>query len=168
MYVKHRVSGILIVSLYVYDLFVTASNEKMVKEFKYEIMQVFEMTGVMTGVRLKTYFLSLEIKQENGEMFIHQKKYVYEILKKFHMENCKSMSTPMNQKEKMMKEDEGAKIDENHFRSLVGCLVYLSTTKPDIHYVVSLLSCFMHCPSELHDCSEDSTKVYRRHNELWH
>ena len=92
----------------------------------------------------------MEIKQSQDEVFICQKKYAKEILKKFHMEDCKSLSTPMNQKEKLSKEDGTEKVDEAHFRSLIGCLMYLSSTRPDILNVVSILSRFMHCASEMH------------------
>jgi hypothetical protein len=58
-----------------------------------------------------TFFLGMEIKQDKHEVFICQKKYAKEILKKFKLEECKEMSTPMNQKEKLCKEDGIDKID---------------------------------------------------------
>jgi hypothetical protein len=97
-----------------------------------------------------TYFLGMEVKQSKNEVFICQKKYAKEILKKFQMEECKATSTPMNQKEKLCKDDGADKIDEGYFRSIIGCLMYLTTTRPDILFVVSFLSRFMHGASELH------------------
>ncbi|RVW24713.1 Copia protein [Vitis vinifera] len=73
-----------------------------------------------------------------------------EILKKFKMEECKPTSTPMNQKEKFCKEDGAEKVDEGLYRSMIGCLMYLTATRPDIMHVVSLLSRYMHCASEIH------------------
>ncbi|XP_047167621.1 secreted RxLR effector protein 161-like [Vigna umbellata] len=110
------------------------------------MIKVFEMTdlGVMS------YFLGMEIKQGQGEIFICRKKYAKEILKKFQMEECKAVSTPMNQKEKLHKEDGANNVDEGYFRSLIGCLMYFTTTRPDIFNVVSILSRFMHCASEFH------------------
>jgi hypothetical protein len=134
------------VSLYVDDLLVTGSNELLVEEFKQEMMNVFEMTDL----GLMTYFLGMEVKQSKNEVFICQKKYAKEILKKFQMEECKATSTPMNQKEKLCKDDGDDKIDEGYFRSIIGCLMYLTTTRPGILFVVSLLSRFMHGASELH------------------
>ncbi|RVW24361.1 Copia protein [Vitis vinifera] len=58
------------------------------------------------------------------------------------MEECKPTSTPMNQKKKFCKEDGAEKADEGLFRSMIGCLMYLTSTRPDIMYVVSLLSKF--------------------------
>jgi hypothetical protein len=66
------------------------------------------------------------------------------------MEECKATSTPMNQKEKLCKDDGAHKIDEGYFRSIIGCLMYLTTTRPAILFDVSLLSRFMHRASELH------------------
>ena len=83
-------------------------------------------------------------------MFICQKKYAKETLKKFRMDECKSVYTPMCQKEKLSKEDEAEKVDETIYRSLVGCLMYLTTTRHDILHSVSLLSRFTNCATETH------------------
>ena len=65
------------------------------------------------------------------------------------MEECKPTRTPMNQEEKFCKIDEAKRVDERLYKSLIGCLMYLITTRPDIMYVVSLLSRYMHCASEI-------------------
>nr|KYP31422.1 Copia protein [Cajanus cajan] len=56
----------------------------------------------------------------------------------------------MNQNEKFSKDDGADKVDEHHYRSLIGCLMYLTATRPDIMFAVSILSRFMHCASEVH------------------
>jgi hypothetical protein len=66
------------------------------------------------------------------------------------MENCKPTTTPMNQNDKFNKEDGTDKVDEEKFRSLIGCLIHLTATKPDILYATSLISRFMNYPSEKH------------------
>jgi hypothetical protein len=137
---------VLIISLYVDDLLVTGSNTVQVAEFKLNMMQVFEMTDL----GLMKFFLGMEIMQNREEIFICQKKYSREILKKFQMDNCKPTVTPMNQKDKFSKEDGTARVDEEKFRSLIGCLLYLTATRPDILHATSLLSRFMHCPTEIH------------------
>ncbi|XP_028189629.1 uncharacterized protein LOC114375925 [Glycine soja] len=144
LYVKIDGADILIISLYVDDLFVTGNNLSLVEKFKKEMMVVFEMTDL----GLMMFFLGMEIKQ--GGVFVCQKKYAKEILKKFKLEECKEMNTPMNQKERLYKEDGTEKIDQAYFRSMIGCLLYLSVTRPDILNVVSILSRFMHCASEMH------------------
>jgi len=146
LYVKDKGNSFLIVSLYVDDLLVTGDDTKLIDEFKQEMMQAFEMTDL----GLMTYFLGIEIKQGENEVFICQRKYAKEILRKFQMDECKVVSTPMNQKEKFIKEDGVDKVDEGYYRSLIGCLMYLTATRPDIIFVVSLLYRFMHCASEVH------------------
>ncbi|XP_017420309.1 uncharacterized mitochondrial protein AtMg00810-like [Vigna angularis] len=127
-------------------LVVKGSNLALIEAFKQEMKKVFEMTDL----GLMTYFLGMEITQKKNEIFICQKKYAKEILKKFHLGKCKPMNTSMNKKEKLIKEDETDKVDEAYFRSLIGCLMYLTSRRPNILFPVSLLSRFMHCASELH------------------
>ena len=97
LYIKHSHADILIVSLYVDDLLVTGSNVKKVDQFKQEMLKVFEMTdlGVMA------YFMGMEIKQDHQGIFICQKRYAKEILRRCYMEECKAIATLMNQKEKL-------------------------------------------------------------------
>ncbi|WVZ11324.1 hypothetical protein V8G54_015854 [Vigna mungo] len=136
----------IFISLYVDDLLVTGSNEELVKKFKEDMKQIFEMTDLGE----MAYFLGMEINQKNGEVFIYQKKYIKELLKKFKMDECKSVDTPMCQKEKLSKKDEVEPVDQTFYRSLVGCLMYLTTTRPDILHYVSLLSRFTNCATESH------------------
>ena len=146
LYVKKKGAEVLIISLYVNDMLITGNNVSLIERFKQEMMQAFEMTDL----GLMTYFLGMEINQNENEIFVCQKKYAKEILKKFKLEECKSMGTPMNLKEKLSKEDGTEKADDAQFRSLIGCLMYLIATRPDILNVVGVLSRFMHCASELH------------------
>ena len=64
------------------------------------------------------------------------------------MKNWKNTNTPMNLKQKFSKNDGINKVDEGQYRSLIRCLMYLTITRSDIAFVVSLLSRFMHCASE--------------------
>ena len=66
------------------------------------------------------------------------------------MEQCKPTTTPMNQKKKFYKEDGAGKVDEKLYRSLIGCLMYLTISRPHIMHAISLLSRYMHCASEIH------------------
>ena len=128
------------------DLLVTGSTVAFIEEFKQNMMKIFEMTncGEMA------FFLGMEIKQDEKGVFISQKKYAKEILKKFHIENCKPICTLMFQKLKLCKEDGAEKVDETGYKSLVCCLMYLTATRPDILQTISVLSRFLHCASEVH------------------
>ncbi|KAM7516070.1 hypothetical protein LguiA_005653 [Lonicera macranthoides] len=146
LYIKKVDDEILVVSLYVDDLLVTGSSKELIDKFKEEMKDVFEMTDLGR----MTFFLGLQVNQKKNEIFLCQHKYAKEILKKFNMEGCKPNATPMNQKEKFCSEDGAEKVDERLYRSLIGCLMYLTATRPDIMHAVSLLSRYMHCASEIH------------------
>ena len=84
-------SDILIVSLYVDDLICIGNNEEIIQEFKKYMMKTFEMSDL----GLMHYFLGIEINQEDG-IFICQKKYNENLLKKFKMYGCKTVATPLS------------------------------------------------------------------------
>lgn len=146
LYVKKEGVELLVVCIYVDDLIYIETSVQMVESFKQKMMKDFEMTdlGVMR------YFLGIQVKQLKGEIFISQEKYIEDLLKKFHMENCKPTSTPMAMNEKLEVNDGARKVDVTLFRSLVGSLIYLTNTRPDIVHAVSLVSRFMSDPSERH------------------
>ena len=143
---KHENQEILIISIYVDDILVTGSNDDAVRQFKMQMREVFEMNDLGE----MSYFLSMKIKQTSKGIFISQRKYAGEILKKFEIENNKFVSTPAVQREKLKKEDGSSPFDSSIYRSLVGCLLYLCGIRPNILFATSVLSRFMHSPTELH------------------
>ncbi|GJY85512.1 retrovirus-related pol polyprotein from transposon TNT 1-94 [Tanacetum coccineum] len=94
--------------------------------------------------------VSLEITQTQEGIFMSQKKYVADTLKKFSMQGCKISATPMNTNEKLRFEDDTGAADVSVYRSLVGRLIYLAHSHPDISYVVGVLSRIMHRPTKHH------------------
>ncbi|GJY10315.1 retrovirus-related pol polyprotein from transposon TNT 1-94 [Tanacetum coccineum] len=139
-------SDILIVALYVDDLLFIRNNKKMIKDFKNEMMQKYEMSGL----GLLNHFLGIEIYQDEGGVFICQEKYVEKILKIFDMSECKPKDTSLLVNKKLMKEDGSSKVDSTLYRSLMRKLLYLTTTRHGIMFAASLLSRFMHNPSQVH------------------
>jgi len=145
LYVRVKSHDVLIVSLYVDDLLITGSNFELVEQFKVQMFEDFEMTDLGE----MAFFLGMEVYQTYDGIFIGQQKYAKEVLKKFNMEGCKEMSTPLMHNEKFCKDDGSNRADERLYKSLIGCLMYLTATRPDIQFAISLLSRFMHCTSEL-------------------
>ena len=82
LYVKKKGAEVFIISLYVDDMLITGNNVSLIVGFKQEMMQAFEMIDL----GLMTYFLGMEINQKENEIFVCQKKYAKEILKKFKLE----------------------------------------------------------------------------------
>ncbi|KAI5334598.1 hypothetical protein L3X38_024731 [Prunus dulcis] len=146
LYTKRSSSGILIVSLYVDDIIYTGSSKEMMLEFKNEMMRQYEMTDL----GLLHHFLGLGVLQTDTCIFLHQKKYAKTLLDKFGLKDCKSVATPLAVNEKLSKVDGSDLADETLYRQMVGSLLYLTATRPDIMFASSLLARFMHNPSKKH------------------
>src|SRR4051812_35446814 len=97
-----RYINILIIPLYVDDLIFTGNDEKMIEEFKEDMMKKYEMSDL----GLLHYFLGIEIHQKEESVFICQNKYARTILKKFGMSNCNPVATPLIVNEKLKKKME--------------------------------------------------------------
>ncbi|KAM2526787.1 hypothetical protein TB1_024112 [Malus domestica] len=146
MYTKTRGEDILIVFIYVDDIVYTGSDRLMLEEFKEDMKKKYEMTDL----GLLHHFLGMGIIQTNSSIFTHQKKYASSLLNKFNLNECKSVITPLVATEKLTKDDGSGAVSEELYRSIVGSLLYLTTTRPDIMYAYSLLARFMHCPTSKH------------------
>ncbi|KAK8951018.1 hypothetical protein KSP39_PZI003140 [Platanthera zijinensis] len=147
MYIKRDQNGdVLIVCLYVDDLLITGSNLDKINSFRSYIKASFEMTDL----GLTRYFLGLQIQQLPNVTYISQSRYAEDILTKFNMSDSKPAATPMITGEKLSKEDGEEKTSPEVYRSLIGSLMYLTNTRPDIEHAVSIASRFMQSPSIKH------------------
>ncbi|GJW42146.1 putative ribonuclease H-like domain-containing protein [Tanacetum coccineum] len=82
-----------------------------------------------------TFFLGLQVKQKEDDIFISRDKYVAEILKKFDFANVKTASAPIETQKSLTKDEEAADVDVHLYRSMIGSLMYLTTSRPDIMYL---------------------------------
>lgn len=147
LFVKVSKEGkILIVSIYVDDLIFTGDDEPMFEDFKNSMMNEFDMSDLG---RMK-YFLGIEVLQRDDGIFICQKKYAMEVLRRFGMEESNSVPNPVVPGFKVCKDADGVKVDVTFFKQVVGSLMYLTATRPDLMFVVSLISLYMGQPIELH------------------
>ncbi|KAD3068312.1 hypothetical protein E3N88_36192 [Mikania micrantha] len=147
LYVKEVPNqGIIFVCLYVNDIVCTSSDNSLISDFKETMKSQFEMSDM----GLLKYFLGLEVTQMKTGVFICQAQYANKLLMKFKMERAKAEYTPMNTSEKLQVNDGAEKVDEVIYRSAVGGLIYLTHTRPDIAYSVSVVSRFMQNPSKVH------------------
>ncbi|RVX14861.1 Retrovirus-related Pol polyprotein from transposon RE1 [Vitis vinifera] len=85
-----------------------------------------------------------------GRNFINQAKYIRDLLKRFNMEEAKTMKTPMSSSIKLDKDEKGKSIDSTMYRGMIGSLLYLTASRPDIMYSVCLCARFQSCPKESH------------------
>ena len=129
LYVNHEgTKDFLVICLYVDDLIYMGTNMKMVEDSKRAKMKEFEMTDL----DLMKYFLGFQVQQSKSKAFICQQKYIEDLLKKFHMVAYKPESTPMSSNEKLQQKDVVEKADAKTYRSLIGSLIYLTNTRPNI------------------------------------
>jgi hypothetical protein len=147
LFVKYADQGkLLIVSLYVDDLICTGNDLTMVHDFKESMMKHF----AMTDLGKMRYFLGVEVTQNEQGIFIQQHKYAEEILKRFGMENCNTVKSPIVIGCKLVKDEDGKPVDAREYKQIVGCLMYLLATRPDLTYSVCLVARFMDRPTEMH------------------
>jgi hypothetical protein len=83
-----------------------------------------------------SFFLGLQIRQSNQGIFISQTKYIREMLKRFGMEDCKPVITPMQTSCKLSKDDDSKSTDHRKYRSMIGSLLYVTTSRPDVMQAV--------------------------------
>jgi hypothetical protein len=147
LFVKQGSEGkMLIVSLYVDDLIYTGNNEEMFCEFRRSMKNKF----AMTDLGKMRYFLGVEVKQVDNGILIYQQKYAQDILARFGMENCNSVCSPMVPGNKLIKDEGGKLVDATEYRQMIGCLMYLLATRPDLTFSVCLIARYMDRPTELH------------------
>lgn len=137
---------IILISLYVDDMIITGNANSLIKEIKQQMSQEFEMKDLGD----LHYCLELEVWKDSGQTFLTQGKYVRNLLERFRMEQCKTAATPLQQNLKLSSDDGTKQVDATLYRQLVGSLIYLTTTRPDLAYSVSVLSQFMSRPLDSH------------------
>ncbi|GJW81376.1 ribonuclease H-like domain-containing protein [Tanacetum coccineum] len=89
----------------------------------------------MRSMKELTFFLGLQVQQKKDGIFISQDKYVAEILKKFDFAIVKTTSTPMEPNKALVKDEEADNVDVHLYRSMIGSLMYLTASRPDIIYL---------------------------------
>nr|GEW13735.1 retrovirus-related Pol polyprotein from transposon TNT 1-94 [Tanacetum cinerariifolium] len=141
---KHR-GDILLVQIYVDDIIFGSTNLKLLKQFEKLMHNKFEMS--MMG-ELK-FFLGIQIHQSPHGIFINQAKYGQEILIKHDMTSCDSVGTPMATKH-LDADLSGTPIDQTKFRSMVGALMYLTASRPDIMHATCYCARYQAKPTEKH------------------
>jgi hypothetical protein len=119
---------ILIVQVYVDDIVFGGSSNSLVARFADDMRREFEMSMIDE----LQFFLGLQIKQSMEGTFLHQDKYTKDIVRKFKMEDSKAMATPMSTTIALDANEEGEHVDQKEYRSMIGSLLYLTATRPDI------------------------------------
>ncbi|WVZ89319.1 hypothetical protein U9M48_035740 [Paspalum notatum var. saurae] len=136
----------LIIQIYVDDIIFGGSSHALVSSFAEKMSREFEMSLVGE----LQFFLGLQIKHGPEGTFVHQAKYTRDILKKFEMGDSKPMTTPMSTNTALDADEDGEAVDHKEFRGMIGSLLYLTATRPDIQFAVCLCARYQASPRTSH------------------
>jgi hypothetical protein len=136
VYTKKVGSHLIILVLYVDDLILTGSDSKLLNHVKTSLKKKFEMIDL----GFLHYFLGLQVLQTNEGIFLSQSKYACDLLPRFHMEYCKPTRSPFQSRVKLFAICTSPEVDATLYRQLVGSLLYLNHTRPDISFVFGLVA----------------------------
>src|SRR5713101_1599000 len=146
VYLKSINGSLMIIVLYVDDLLITGSSKDEIASLKGAMNQAFSMTDL----GLLSQFLGLEIAQTKAGIKVHQSNYALDLLNKFRMKDCKPSKTPFLSGVKLEEADSSPIVNNTLYRKLIGCFLYITHTRPDISYAVSVASRYMDQPHEIH------------------
>nr|GEX28427.1 putative ribonuclease H-like domain-containing protein [Tanacetum cinerariifolium] len=121
-----------------------------IKRQKGDILLLMKDKFKMSSMKELTFFFSLQVKQKKDGIFISQDKYVAEILRKFRLTKGKSTSTPIDTEKPLLKDPDGEDIDVHTYRSIIGSLMYLTSSRPDIIFAVCACARFQVTPKASH------------------
>lgn len=134
------------VLIYVDDILVTGYNSQYLSDFIKRLNSIFALKDLGP----LSYFLGIEACRDSSGMYLSQEKYIADILDKLKMSNCAPVDTPMVTGRKFTAKDGTLMKDPYLYRRAIGSLQYLTTTRPDISFVVNKLSQFLSSPIDVH------------------
>nr|GEU81444.1 hypothetical protein [Tanacetum cinerariifolium] len=133
LFIKKKGKHIMLIQIYVDDIIFGSTNPKYCTKFSELMVKRFEMS--MMG-EMK-FFLGLQVNQFSNGIFINQSKYILDILKRFGMENCDTVPTPMVEQAKLKLDLVGKPVDHTDNRSMIGSLMFVTSSRPDIMFATS-------------------------------
>ncbi|KAL9420128.1 hypothetical protein AB3S75_037830 [Citrus x aurantiifolia] len=143
MFVKHTDGGkMAVLIVYVDDIILTGSDGDEMSRLKKHLASEFEIKD-LGPLR---YFLGMEVARSRMGISVSQRKYVLDLLEETGMSGCRPSDTPVDPNQKLREVSDGVPVDKGRYQRLVGKLIYLSHTRPDIAFAVSAVSQYMHSP----------------------
>ncbi|GJR21441.1 putative ribonuclease H-like domain-containing protein [Tanacetum coccineum] len=136
LFIKKNSRDIILVQVYVDDIIFGSTNKAWCDDFEVLMKGEFEMSAMGE----LTFFLGLQVKQKPDGIFISQDKYVQDMLKKFDMESVRPATTPFEASKPKSKDEPDDAVNVHLYRSMIGSLMYLTASRPDIQFAVSACS----------------------------
>nr|GEZ57439.1 uncharacterized mitochondrial protein AtMg00810-like [Tanacetum cinerariifolium] len=146
LFIKKQKEHILLVQIYVDDIIFGATNKDLCRSFEKLMKDKFQMSFMGE----LTFFLGLQVKKKEDGIFISQDKYVAKILRTFGLTEGKSASTPIDTEKPLLKDPDGEDVDVHIYRSMIGSLMYLTSSRPDIMFAVCACTRFQVTPKASH------------------
>nr|GFB76280.1 hypothetical protein [Tanacetum cinerariifolium] len=132
LFIKRKRGDFILVQVYVDDIIFGSSNPQLCREFKALVHEKFQMSAMGE----LNFFLGLQVLQKKDDIFLSQDNYVGDILKKFRYSDVRSSNTPMDKENPWGKDGTGKDVDLHLYRSMIGSLMYLTASRPDIMFAV--------------------------------
>nr|GEW53849.1 retrovirus-related Pol polyprotein from transposon TNT 1-94 [Tanacetum cinerariifolium] len=146
LFIRRIGNDLLLVQIYVNDIIFVASTPELCDLFANLMCLKFKMS--MMGKI--SFFLGLQISQSPRGIFINQSKYALESLKKYGFESCDPVDTPMVEKSKLDEDKEGKAIGPSHYHGMIGTLLYLTDSRPDLQFAICMCTRYQARPTEKH------------------
>jgi hypothetical protein len=149
----------LLVQIYVDAIIFGGSSHTLVSRFQ----KMMEIEFQMSMMGELTFFLGIQVKQTKKGTFVHQAKYMKDLIKKFNMAELKPMSTPMSSTASLGSDEDDEAVDQREYRSMIGSLLYLTATRPDIQFAVRLCARLQASPCSSHQMAIQRIFRYLKH-----
>ncbi|KAJ9560782.1 hypothetical protein OSB04_005942 [Centaurea solstitialis] len=146
LFLKRSGKDLIIVQIYVDDIIFASTKPEMCQEFENTMKSQFQMS--MMGEL--TFFLGLQVRQRPDGIFINQAKYVQDLLKRFDFGGSNSAATPMPRNFQLSADTSGKPVDQKTYRAIIGSLLYLTASRPDIVFSTGVCARFQCDPRDSH------------------
>nr|GEW24618.1 uncharacterized mitochondrial protein AtMg00810-like [Tanacetum cinerariifolium] len=146
LFIRKHKGEFLLIQVYVDDIIFGSSNSKLCKEFEALMHDKFQMSAMGE----LNFFLGLQVLQKKDGIFLSQDKYVGDILKKIRYTDIRSAKTPIDRENPWGKDGTGKYVELHLYRSMIGSLMYLTTSRPDIMFAVCACARHQVTPKECH------------------
>nr|GEV96090.1 retrovirus-related Pol polyprotein from transposon TNT 1-94 [Tanacetum cinerariifolium] len=146
LFIKKQREDFILVQVYVVDIIFGSSNPQLCREFEAHMHDKFQMSAIGE----LNFFLGLQVLQKEDGIFLLQDKYVGDILKKFRYSDVRSLNTPMDKENPWGNDRTGKDVDLHLYRSMIGSLMYLTASRPDIMFAICACARNQVTPKEGH------------------
>nr|GFA98591.1 putative ribonuclease H-like domain-containing protein [Tanacetum cinerariifolium] len=146
LFIERQREDFILVQVYVDDIIFGSSNPQLCREFEALIHEKFQMSAMGE----LNFFLGLQVLQKEDGIFLSQDKYIGDILKKFGLSDIRSSNTPMDKENPWGKDGTGKDVELHLYRSMIGSLMYLTASRPDIMFAVYACARHQVTPKECH------------------